>query len=93
MVVDKIYTLIIVEIVLQGLMLVGIVLGIILSRKNSTPKNDSGVFNAGASRDYYNPAAQQQFNAAASSQVTYCKKCANEYDASLWICPYCGTPR
>lgn len=34
------------------------------------------------------------FNAPNSSASTaFCKKCANQIDASERVCPHCGTPR
>lgn len=28
-----------------------------------------------------------------SGNIVFCKKCATEFDASLKVCPNCGTPR
>ncbi len=93
MITDKIYTAIIIEIIVQGLILIAIVLGILLSRKGSAGKADSGSYgNTAGYQNFNNQNVQQQYTQP-GGQVTYCKKCANEYDASLWICPYCGTPR
>ncbi len=32
-------------------------------------------------------------SAIQSDNVVFCKKCANEFDASQKFCPKCGTPR
>ncbi len=89
---DKIYTAIIIEIVVQVVILIAIVLGILLSRKGNSGKTDGSYVNTANYQNFNNQNTQQQY-AQTGGQVTYCKKCANEYDASLWICPYCGTPR
>ena len=48
----------------------------------------SARFSGGAVRPVNN------YNAPNSSGgTTFCKKCANQIDASERVCPHCGTPR
>ena len=39
------------------------------------------------------PAAPRGDMAGYSGHVVFCKHCAAEFDASLRVCPRCGTPR
>ncbi|MGN0548742.1 MAG: hypothetical protein ACI4IM_04020 [Acutalibacteraceae bacterium] len=91
MITDKIYTAIIVEIILQALILVVAVVGIIVLKIKS--ERSSVTNNSANSQAYYNNAANQNYYSGYTGNVTYCRNCAGEYDASLQSCPHCGTPR
>ena len=89
---EKTFSAVIIVIVLQSLTIVGMILGFALSRKKTSNKSESDTPVASQSPNLYGQYVQQQYPSS-GGQVAYCKKCANQYDASLWICPYCGTPR
>lgn len=93
MITDKIYMAIIIEIVLQALILIGIIVGIILVKLK--PKGTANSFNTPSAdpQAYYTNSVNQNPYNGYSSRVTYCRNCAGEYDASMRVCPHCGTPR
>lgn len=62
------------------LIVIIIMLGILLKR--------SGTSTYGASTQVRNTQ-----NAGNGGQIVFCRKCAEQFDASLRNCPKCGTPR
>ncbi len=91
MITDKIYVAIIVEIVLQSLILIVAVAGIILRLvKSKSYRTDNSMRN---NQIYYGNQSGQNYYGGNSGNVTFCRNCAGEYDASLTVCPHCGTPR
>ena len=57
---------------------------------------DQSHFTSGSSRSFgadtrNNMAIPPEY--APSNNVVFCKRCANEFDASQRFCPKCGTPR
>lgn len=88
MITDKIYVAIIVEIVLQTLILAVAIAGIVLRLvKSKSSRTDNCM---GNNQMYYGNQSGQNYY---GGNVTYCRNCTGEYDASLTVCPHCGTPR
>lgn len=91
MITDKIYVAIIIEIVLQTLILAVAIAGIVLRLvKSKSSRTDNCM---GNNQMYYGNQSGQNYYGGNSGNVTYCRNCAGEYDASLTVCPHCGTPR